>query len=246
VGVCTPVNQTYSTHFRIVFSVAQSLVSLSDGVSVPNVHVAANKTVNFMYSAVSNTNDITVTITTLTGDPDLVGSFIYAYPSCIFTPSGYEVCSNFTYLQNQAGDETLVVPASSIPTSLPARLYLGVFGFTDSTFSIVVTQNNGSVADRVYLLDGMPQAGRVQPQTVCATRNGAQQCLPGTGHAAYGNWYSFILPATSLALHGGRAFLMLNKFCNTISNVFCNPPALSVGAGMHGARGTGRGWRDKP
>ncbi len=239
VGVCTPVGQLYATTVDIMFSRAHSFIALSNGVPVSNVNVWTNETITFYYP-VTTSGDISVTVTTVYGDPDLVASFSNPNPYCLFLGS-LEYCYNYTYIVNQFGDETLVIPAASIPATA-SSLYMGVFGFTNSTFSIVVSQGNGSVADHINLMDGVPQAGRVSAQTVCATRDNTTLQCTSPSSTQYGTWYRYIHDSDH---HFDFAYLMLDKFCgNDTTNVNCDPAFLDVR--VHALALLGVGWFPYP
>lgn len=76
VGVCTPMSQLYSTSYTIVFTHASSPIMLLDGRPLTNQNVAINATQVYFIPINDFTRDIYVVVTTISGDADVVASFV--------------------------------------------------------------------------------------------------------------------------------------------------------------------------
>ena len=227
VGFCSAPGQQYATNYRATFTLGDTNIVLRDGLPVANVHVQSNKTVWFYYQVPNgNTADVRIVVTALSGDPDIVASFTNPQPYCYFQ-NNVETCTAHDYLENDFGDETLVIPKSALPTTANASLYIGIFGFFESYFSIVATQQNGSIPDHTLLFDGQPQAGSAYPITVCPNRDPMTKlCPPANSTTAYGSYYTFVVPAGHFLV--GDAYVMVDKVCGNESGVYCPPAHLMV------------------
>ena len=226
-GFCSAPGQQYATNYRATFTLGDTNIVLRDGLPVANVHVQSNKTVWFYYQVPNgNTADVRIVVTALSGDPDIVASFTNPQPYCYF--QGFvETCTAHDYLENDFGDETLVIPKSALPTTANASLYIGIFGFFESYFSIVATQQNGSIPDHTLLFDGQPQAGSAYPIMVCPNRDPMTKlCPPANSTTAYGSYYTFVVPAGHFLV--GDAYVMVDKVCGNESGVYCPPAHLMV------------------
>jgi len=88
---------------------------------------------------------LTISLTTISGDPDL-------YVSDYFTHPGPQ---NYTWANKKAGDDTLTIYSDQVQMKNSfLLLYIGVYGYRDSIFSILVKY---STLNSALLLSGQPQ-----------------------------------------------------------------------------------------
>jgi hypothetical protein len=154
------------------------------------------------------------------GDSDIVASFVYQDPHCLFLPSGPASCVHADFAQHRTGSDNMTIAAASLPATLPAYLYIGVFGFVDSYFSIVARQSNSNnIPSFIQLFDGEPQAGFMQPVVVCATRDPVTRACVSTPYTRNGAFFRFNVPANTPR---PDAYMMVNKVCNGVV-AYCQP-----------------------
>jgi len=229
VGVCTPLSQTFSTRYALVFSHLHTPILLLEGIPVTDQIVSYNDTMPYYYAVHDFTQDILVIVTALAGDPDVVAAFvpysagpIPTNPFCYLPQaSSWAVqCSNYTWFSNNFGSDTLRISATDplLPHS-PGQLYIGVFGFYASTYSIVVTQSSSALPNQITLLDGNPQVSGLSPMVVCATRDPSSGLCTSATTPVNGAYFTFSLPGGGGI---GDAFVQVAKRCGNIT-ALCDP-----------------------
>jgi hypothetical protein len=118
-GICTPLSQTFPTSYTAVFTHNHSRILLFDGMPVTNLLINQNDTMPFKFSVLDFSKDIYVIVTSLSGDADVVASFVpfggsgAINPSCYLDPSNqfHEICTNVTWHGTMAGSDTLHIAA---------------------------------------------------------------------------------------------------------------------------------------
>jgi hypothetical protein len=90
--------------------------------------------------------DLTITLTALTGDPDLFVSRTCVYPN--------QTCNDWSSIA-VGGD------AVGIPNAAPGSYFISVYAFYNSTFSISAFLESNSSNSTALLLNGVPQSGVV-------------------------------------------------------------------------------------
>lgn len=138
---------------------SRSLVGGGSGVSTAlasgmpmQAYVAEGATALYSFTVMYPSN-VSIVVTSLSGDPELFVSAVNPFPSLL----------NNTWASATTNvDERVWIPQSdpNYPPGIPFTLYIGVNGYNgNSTFVITATMMNSS-ATPVTLLDGVPQAGR--------------------------------------------------------------------------------------
>lgn len=139
------------TRFSILASSSVAVISMQDGIGLTG---AVDEKQWLYYSfALSNSHaDLTVTVTPMSGDPDLYMSIDDQRPTL----------TNYTAKATAFGADIIHIDPSS-PHYRLGVYYFGVTGFRNSTFSIMakVTDLNGTVGknQQVLLREGLPQIG---------------------------------------------------------------------------------------
>lgn len=115
----------------------------------------------FVFTFYDTHQDVIISVTPLTGDPDLyvTSCFEAGNDSCVYQPSN----TTYTWKRTSVGADTLSIPFGSLGACVPqppnpCSYYIGVQGFTDSSFTITAYLHSDQP---VLLLDGRPQNGVV-------------------------------------------------------------------------------------
>ena len=96
--------------------------------------------------------DLHIVCTTITGDPDLYVSTQVTHPNA--SESWHE------WHSNQWLDDSIFIENAEVAT-----YYIGVYGYTNSTYTMVASISShvpDSINDLVHLVDGQPQTGVVE------------------------------------------------------------------------------------
>lgn len=163
-----------SSAFTITASTAGDVIVLIPGSTLSRVPVAVNQTQRFRIDVTDTSRDLTISVSPLSGDPDVYVSRTNSLPGCYFpagvTPSQWypnDVCVNYTWSSSSASQDVILIRAGNPCMSPPAlsgscnpsvdwvagSFYVGVFGYASSMFDIVVYQSGGPI----QLVDGQPQ-----------------------------------------------------------------------------------------
>lgn len=98
---------------------------------------------------------VTVTLTSLSGDPDLYASFLTPRPTA----------AEYNFSSSDMGDDRIFLshflPSFCEGAAGMCELRIGVSGYRNSTFTLAMTQGNET---RLSLLDGLPQRGTLEEQ----------------------------------------------------------------------------------
>ena len=157
-GVAISVFGFVGGEYRLVVNVGGGTVDLLDGVPV-QAYVAASNFAYFKY-VVAHAADVTITVTTQSGDPDL---FVSALTP---TPSAFN--NSWSSATGNGQDEIVVMhPADAgYPAAAPFTVYIGVwaYGFVNATFIVTAKISTGNTTT-TPLLDGIPAAGIAAPHS---------------------------------------------------------------------------------
>lgn len=133
-----------SSEFRLLAKTRDATVTLHDGMAVRD-QVAGKSYAYYKILVVNPQLDLTLTITPLSGDPDL---YVGAPP--LTRPSR----ENHTWASRSFGADSLTVQAVGLkkhcepdPTiGLGCAIYIGVYAWTDASYSILASLNMGWVS----------------------------------------------------------------------------------------------------
>lgn len=237
-----------NTDFSIMASFSQDPVLLQEGMPMQQ-SVSAGRTEYFVYR-ITNAEDVTITLTALSGDPDIMASTTQEKPSC-YQPEGesnawnYE-CANYTWIsQSFASDQITILhdlPCEEVGnTRVDAEctadmfgagklLYLGVYGYEDSVFTISLTTGGGQTT----LVPGQPQHGRTQVGAVCEKRSPSGACDTSSGDysKAQVSYFKFRVSPDDLAADA-HVSVVVEPVCNSTvtpcaAGCPCNPLTVYV------------------
>lgn len=184
--------------FNIVGTTSIHPILLQSGIP-QNAFVTQGRMEYFVYYPSDEIEDVQITLSARTGDPDL-------FVTCDSNPNHlpvcesngfYSTCFNYTWSSSMFQTDQIIIssdePCSSVissthinPTCDPATSYqpgrgfpikIGVYGFKESKFTIMIA----ATGQRVQLLAGQPQLGTTSLGFICTERssqNGA--CLPSS------------------------------------------------------------------
>lgn len=136
-----------ASDFSIVANSMRRSISLQDGVPQRAV-VPQGDYAYFTASVDQDEQDITITVTAFSGDPDLYISTIYQYPN--------NTLPYYTWFSDGFGGELITIPKTHPEAcSPPCNYYIAVHGFDHATFSIKASLTHEDTMD--LLLSGVPQ-----------------------------------------------------------------------------------------
>jgi hypothetical protein len=137
------------TAARFTVTAASNSISttLQDGVPVQGI-LTANQYDYFQLPVDSFDRDITITVTPLSGDPDLYVSTKYPHPNQI----------NSTWSGFAWRGDSVVIPHTEADfcTDAPCVYYIAVYAYTYCTYQVMATFSKASLLE-----DGVPQEGSV-------------------------------------------------------------------------------------
>eukprot|EP00598_Pedospumella_elongata_P002386 CAMPEP_0184975878 /NCGR_PEP_ID=MMETSP1098-20130426/6959_1 /TAXON_ID=89044 /ORGANISM="Spumella elongata, Strain CCAP 955/1" /LENGTH=2755 /DNA_ID=CAMNT_0027498653 /DNA_START=79 /DNA_END=8346 /DNA_ORIENTATION=+ len=225
-----------TVRFSIVATSSQSPVLILAG--VPQSHYVESGVNEYFKFYPHADEDLHITLTARSGDPDMFVSTEYMKPHCTKSTdpySSFAPCSNYTWAsRNYMTDQiiisrdspcTAVMPGTMIgPDCDPAKaynpasgspVYIGIYGYSAAQFTLLVAP----VGQQVQLLAGQPQLSRTSPSFICNTRN------PTTGACttpAYSNtkvevaYFAFRIAAPRNQQHAVQG----NAFTAPLQSVF--------------------------
>ena len=149
-GVSVGSAATYS----LTLSTAYAPLTLQDGIPVPGV-VASGSYKYFSYSVQDINTFLFITVSTITGDPDLYVS----------TSNNKPNVTSYQWRSTYSGSDTVVVK----PTDKYFKTgiyYISIYAYTDSTFSISASSYNpeSNTTSNAILINGQSQTGVVLSQ----------------------------------------------------------------------------------
>jgi hypothetical protein len=192
------VHAVTNLRFNIVGTTSIHPILLQSGIP-QNAFVTQGRMEYFVYYPSDEIEDVQITLSARTGDPDL-------FVTCDSNPKHlpvcenngfYATCTNYTWSSSMFQTDQIIIssdePCSSVvasthinPSCNPATSYqpgrgfpikIGVYGFKESKFSVMIA----ATGQRVQLLAGQPQLGTTSLGFICSERssqNGA--CLPSS------------------------------------------------------------------
>ena len=186
--------------FSIVSSHSQRPITLQAG--IPQSHFVTSQSMEyFQYIPSDSAEDLRISLSSKSGDPDLfIGSGIYN-PVCHYIPENFTTaCTNFTWMSGQFSTDQIFIssdfPCSAVISSThvsklcdPVTSYLpgtgqpiniGVYGFETSKFIIMVAPSG----QHVNLVAGVPQQSTTSVGYECLKRSDNGACLPEVADSA--------------------------------------------------------------
>jgi hypothetical protein len=161
--------------FTIVAKFEDNTITLQDSVAIRDV-VGPRMYEYFKIKVVDPDGDLTISVTPFSGDPDL-----YISPA----PEAHPRKENYTWASRGFGGDTLTLQAEDMrkyctPDSargVGCDIYIGVYGWTNTSFSIMASLNMGWM-NPIVLFSGQPQSGHVHK----GTYDYYQFTIPGGPH----------------------------------------------------------------
>ena len=181
------------TEFTILVSYSQSSIQLQDG--VPTTYAAASGSNIYFHFPITSDADITVSVTAISGDPDVLLSTKYEKPKCTARSSGVGFdCDDYTWLSQQYSSDVITL-SHAVPCDKSAAhiqiaddctpdmlksghvLHITVYAWQDAAFSILVSTRGG----HMVLVPGRPQLSTTSLSKVCGERTSAGTCDTSKG-----------------------------------------------------------------
>lgn len=162
---------------------------------IPQNHfVGLGQTMYFDYYSMEQQN-LQISVTARSGDPDLLVSFMHERPVCTASPSSYYdvTCSNYTWMSRKYSTDVIIIsqdlPCEPINPSTvvspdcdldpgtgldPYRsLHIGVYGYREAKFSITAVPSGM----HVRLVSGVPQLASTASAYDCTARTRTGVCV---------------------------------------------------------------------
>lgn len=144
------------SRYSLLASFSSAITPLMSGVPVRSA-VGSDRYEYFKFTLLQPRTDVMFAVTALSGDPDM-----YIGLSPLVHPTRF----NNTWFQSQLGSDTLVLQADEISKRcIPnprlgkhCDLYVGVYGWRNSTFTVVAVADEG-YQSAATLLEQQPQSG---------------------------------------------------------------------------------------
>ncbi len=233
--------------FSVLASFSQMTpIYLQEG--MPVQHYLSPGHMEWFTYRISKAESLFLSLTTLSGDPDLLASTQHMRPKCLpaTTPGLPPQCGNWTWMISQAdrrisGDDQLVIlhdaPCSSVgstrvapdsctPSSInPGKnLWVGVFAESaETSFTLTLTTGGGHTT----LLPGRPQHGATRLGVVCETRTEDGACdtsSSSSSRTAQVSYFKLLVPPPN-ALFGedeaAHVSVVLEPQCNNAVQAAC-------------------------
>lgn len=230
-----PRSPSISISYSIVASSTRSTIALQSGIPQYQ-YVATNQMAYFVYYP-DAIGDISISLTAISGDPDLLASNIHPYPYCAMNNNQYSAyCGNFTWLSQSTFTDTIIIskdfPCKSMKQSIAINsnecdpnmilddrnpLYIGIYGYKASTFNLLLS-TSGQLQQ---LVSGQPLVAYTSLGYDCSQRNPSNgACISSSIHntAVQVSYFSFhVLPSKDLT----------SQSISFSVNVPCDSTALS-------------------
>lgn len=166
--------------YSIMVTSTLSVVELYQG--QPQNHIVDKGFTSLFRYYITSPTDLQISLMAREGDPDLVVSMVYQKPGCVINSYDNVMCSNFTWRSSSSSTDQIVIsrdsPCASVvggtivgadckPSSFGAGyIYIGVFGYQFSKFTLLVSPLGG----HIMLMAGVPQLSVTSPSYVCERR----------------------------------------------------------------------------
>jgi len=177
------------TEYSITASFSQNPIMLQEGVPLQQ-SISAGRT-EFFTCNIAGDKDIIITATALQGDPDILASTTHERPSCT-QPEGQHSawsydCHDYTWISQSFSSDQLIIRRDlpcepvghtrisddcTLDALSSGRLYIGVYGYDDTVFTITLTTGGGHTS----LLPGKPQHAVTRTSAMCPHRTPSGGC----------------------------------------------------------------------
>jgi hypothetical protein len=240
---------TQATMMSVLFSSTSRPIVLQSG--VPQSHFVTQGSMGLFTYYISQYEDVQVSISAISGDPDLFVSSTQV-PVCDATTSYYSVkCSNYTWSSTSYSTDQIII-SKDLPCNviMPGthvapgcteavfhlgKLNIGVYGFSTSRFMIMATPRGGHVT----LFSGKPQLSYTSLGYVCSDRdksNGA--CLASSSQYVQESvaYFTFSFSADSATSSENNIMFTVIPKCNSsraISGPSCQPGCDCSAMGLY-------------
>mmetsp|Transcript_3149 Transcript_3149/g.4876 ORF Transcript_3149/g.4876 Transcript_3149/m.4876 type:complete len:2519 (-) Transcript_3149:278-7834(-) len=244
------VHADVATSFSIVVSSSARPVLLQSG--VPQSHYVKQGAMEQFTYYMDPDVDIQVSISAVSGDPDIFLSTALPPPVCYSSAAYWHVsCYNYTWSSTSYTTDQVVIskdyPCSAImpgthvvdscnPATVLSSgiLHVGVYGYSTSRFLIMATRRGGHIT----LLPGKPQLAYTGPGFVCSSRNKESGVCQGSSthqtrvEVAY---FSFRIDASSKNPNENSVMFTVLPKCNTTrsSDEQCMPGCDCAPVGIY-------------
>jgi len=150
IGVFGQTNATF-TLLAVVSGADAQCIPLVSGVA-QREHLDAHQYQYFCISVLGTPLDLSIVVTTISGDPDLYVSRTNPKPNA----------TDYEWRSIRAGSDTIDIENATVTT-----YYIGVYGFTNTTFNLLglITNETDPRSSVVQLFNGQPQEGAVHHGT---------------------------------------------------------------------------------
>lgn len=223
VAVKTPVPLS----FNMLMSSSIRSVILSAG--IPQSHYVKQGATQVFRYYLSEITDLQVSLTATAGDPDLIVSAGNPHPACVMGDTFYHInCYNYTWSSASYSNDQIVIskdfPCKSVlPTTLirdckpelyhaGTSVYIGVYGYMSSRFTILATPRG----QHVKLLPGKPQSSTTASGYICALRNSNGACSGTLNQQVQIDYFSFTVnpPSNEEESISGDVVFSVQPYCN--------------------------------
>lgn len=234
--------------FSIVASFSAMQVVLQAG--VPQEHFVKVDSMAFFTFHLDAKADLQISLTAITGDPDLLASAVKPFPMCERddpTKPYLVNCKDYTWKSAAYSTDQMILAhdAPCKPLSLtttvaedcsanslpPGPVHIGVFGYKDSRFSIMATMTGKHVA----VVAGRPQLGSTALGYACSERDNGGSCTSDDRAKTQAAYFTFRVPNTPEYTARGQVSFTVLPRCNSDPNssecapgCACNPLKLYV------------------
>jgi len=136
-----------ASRFFLTVSTGSMVITLQEGIPYSDIIMTLNNYHYFQFTKTDPTTDLTITVTTTNGDPDLYVSTTRRRPNN----------TNYDWFSNNYGNDSLTI-LSTDPKACACVYNIAVLGFTaNSSYTIVVTTGSSYI----HLLNRVMQQGTV-------------------------------------------------------------------------------------
>ena len=149
IGIYSNYISDVNTNYQLFYTLKDSIININTG--IPMSGIVHSKTYQYYsYIMTSNTADLIIILTSLTGDCDLFLS----------TTNKHPVISNFTWISMRYGNDILTIPHTELLThchnNTICNIFIGVYGYQNSSYSLIINTDL-SYKNRIQLINGLSQ-----------------------------------------------------------------------------------------
>eukprot|EP01041_Mallomonas_annulata_P003044 gene3044-5962_t len=235
-----------TSHFNIIASTSQSLLLLRSG--IPQNHYVNHGNTEYFKFLIESNEDIQITLSAQSGDPDLIVSSIYQNPHCDVSEAYWWLvnCYNYTWSSRLYSTDQIIIsrdypckavlPSTKINSqcdpnkALGSEIYIGIFGFETSKFTLLAT----ALGEQIQLLPGKPQLGATHKGYICSHRSeDSGACLDSASVATKVQiaYFSFQISSQDVKnMKSSNLFITINPHCHT-NNTASSSTSSSLSGG---------------